>query len=99
MEDELNRLVEERHRLTDEIASLEAKFVSTTEVLERDDLTEQIDNCNQKKTYIQEQITDVQGQIVAVDENKVGFIGLRLNVQNRKRYGIETRVRKQGYYK
>lgn len=50
------------------------------EVAERDDLTEQMDACNQKKSYIQDQITEVQGQIVALDENKVRLF-FRLNVQ------------------
>ena len=46
--------------------------MAASEVAEREDLTEQIDACNQKKSYIQDQITEAQGQIVALDENKVG---------------------------
>ena len=60
---------------------------------ERDDLSEQIDACNQKKAYIQDQITEVQGQIVALDENKVGLLKGTMGKMYRKSTRYETQQR------
>ncbi|KJH45712.1 putative flagellar protein FliS [Dictyocaulus viviparus] len=67
MEEELGRLLEERIRLIDEITSLESRFMATSEVNEREVVAEQIDGCQQKLKYVQDQITETQTAIVDMD--------------------------------
>ncbi|CAD6199989.1 unnamed protein product [Caenorhabditis auriculariae] len=68
MEDELERYLQERHKLISDIAVLEKTFVSSSEIIDRDGLMEALDSAKQKMIYLQEQITESQKAIVDVDE-------------------------------
>ncbi|KAJ1370430.1 hypothetical protein KIN20_032150 [Parelaphostrongylus tenuis] len=67
MEEELSRQLAERARLVNEITSLERRFVSTSEVDEREAVADEIDACQQKLKYVQDQIAETQTAIVDMD--------------------------------
>ncbi|WKY05278.1 hypothetical protein Q1695_005913 [Nippostrongylus brasiliensis] len=71
MEEELERLIEERARLTEEVKSLESRFVLVNDVTEREAVAEQIDGCQQKIRYVLDQITETQTAITDMDAAKV----------------------------
>ncbi|KAK6749392.1 hypothetical protein RB195_001788 [Necator americanus] len=70
MEEELNRQLEERTRLMDEINNLERRFILAQDVQEREAVADQIDGCQMKLNYVQDQITEIQTAIVDVDGSK-----------------------------
>ncbi|VDL70027.1 unnamed protein product [Nippostrongylus brasiliensis] len=72
MEEELERLIEERARLTEEVKSLESRFVLVNDVTEREAVAEQIDGCQQKIRYVLDQITETQTAITDMDAAKAG---------------------------
>uniref|UniRef100_A0A915AVU3 Kinesin motor domain-containing protein n=2 Tax=Parascaris univalens TaxID=6257 RepID=A0A915AVU3_PARUN len=69
MEEELERRVNERHALIEEIQHLEQRFISTKDLSERDLIGEQIDGCQDKMGYLQDQISELQNTIASVDND------------------------------
>ncbi|VDK61067.1 unnamed protein product [Anisakis simplex] len=69
MEEELERRMNERHALIDEIQHLEQRFIATKDLSERDLIGEQIDGCQDKMGYLQDQITELQNTIASVDSD------------------------------
>ncbi|CAJ0569772.1 unnamed protein product, partial [Mesorhabditis spiculigera] len=73
MEEELERRIDERHRLLDQISALEKAFISVQEVTEREAIGEELEGVREKLTYVQDIIQESQLAITSVDDAKVRF--------------------------
>ncbi|VDN55685.1 unnamed protein product [Dracunculus medinensis] len=70
MEEELERRVNERRQLFDEIQRLMDQFVKMRKVNERDVIGELIDGNQEKLQYVENQINEIQKAIIEIDNDK-----------------------------
>ncbi|GMT23895.1 hypothetical protein PFISCL1PPCAC_15192 [Pristionchus fissidentatus] len=70
LEEELERNMDERRRLIDQIHLFEKKFATSTDLSEREVISELVDGCRQKMAYVQDEIQELQLNICEMDGNK-----------------------------
>ncbi|GMR47901.1 hypothetical protein PMAYCL1PPCAC_18096, partial [Pristionchus mayeri] len=70
VEEELERNMDERRRLIDQIHLFESKFATTEDVSEREVISDLVDGCRQKMSYVQDEIQELQTNLCVMDGNK-----------------------------
>lgn len=65
--------------IVDIIILQESKFATTTDLSEREVISELVDGCRQKMGYVQDEIEELQRNLCEMDGNKVLIIFLILN--------------------